>query len=246
MSNLNTDTYSVSDPNKLQINVPERDLPIEPMTMQDLDREIHRSIDTVSEEFSGGLEFIKKFHKSVTFFGSARSPQDDPYYQKAKELAIKLSNNGYAVVTGGGPGIMEGANRGAYEAGGPSLGLTIELPNEQVTNPFVTENFGFKYFFTRKVCLSFSAEAYVYFPGGFGTLDEFFEIMTLVQTKKIAKVPIILVGREYWIPLYEFIQKTMYEKFKAIDELDMELFNILDDTDTIVDLIKTAPIRFEG
>lgn len=245
-NDLNTDSNSVSNPDKAQLNLAERDLPVNPMTMEDLDIEIRGSIDKVNQEFSGGLEFIKKFHKSVTFFGSARFPEEDDYYQKAKELSAKLSTNGYAIVTGGGPGIMEGANRGAYEAGGPSLGLTIELAHEQVTNPYVTDNFGFYYFFIRKVCLSFSSEAFVFFPGGFGTLDEFFEILTLVQTKKILRVPIVLVGKEYWAPLHEFIQDTIYKKFKGIDEIDMDLYNILDDTDTIVELIKTAPVRFNG
>ncbi len=235
-----------SDPTKDEINVPESKLPIKPMTMEMLEEAIRERIVEVNKEFTDGLEFIKTYHKTVTFFGSARFKENHPYYQKARVLAGQLSEAGYAVVTGGGPGIMEGGNRGAYEAGGSSLGLTIELTHEQATNPYVTGHVGFHYFFTRKVCLTFSAEAFVYFPGGYGTLDEFFEILTLVQTKKITRVPIILVGKEYWAPLHEFIQKTIYEKFQAIDDIDMDLYTILDDPETIVDLIKMSPVRFDG
>ncbi len=234
-----------SDPTKDQINIPEAHADIKPLTMDKLEATMNERVTEIVKEFSDGLDFIQSFHKSVTFFGSARFSEDNPYYQAARILAAKLSDNGYTIITGGGPGIMEGGNRGAYEAGGPSLGLTIELPHEQITNPYVTGNVGFKYFFIRKVCLTFSAEAFVYFPGGFGTLDEFFEILTLVQTNKIKRVPIILVGRDYWEPLHNFIRTTLCDKFKAIDDLDMDLYQILDDPDTIVDLIKMSPVRFD-
>jgi len=235
-----------SDPTKDEVNVPESELPIKPMTMEMLGEAIQERLLEINKEFTDGLDFIRKYHKSVTFFGSARFKENHPYYEQARVLARRLADNGYAVLTGGGPGIMEGGNRGAYEAGGSSLGLTIELPQEQATNPYVTGHVGFHYFFTRKVCLSFSAEAFVYFPGGFGTLDEFFEIITLIQTKKIPRVPVILVGKEYWAPLHGFIQKTIYEKFQAIDEIDMDLYTILDDPETIVELIKIAPVRFDA
>lgn len=236
----------VSDSNKNQVNIPESQLPIKPMTMGELGATIDNRIKNIQEEFKVGLDLINQYHKSVTFFGSARLHEEDKYYQKAVSLASLLSENGYAVTTGGGPGIMEAANKGAYLAGGPSIGLTIELPNEQAVNPYVTAQAGFYYFFTRKVCLSFSAEAYVYFPGGFGTLDEFFEIITLVQTKKIPKVPIILVGKEFWQPLHDFIQNVLSKHFKTIDQIDMNLYHILDDEKTIVDLIKMSPVRFDG
>lgn len=235
-----------SDPNKRQVNLPEERLNVEPMSREMLDEAVHERIAEVSKEFSDGLKFIKNYHKSVTFFGSARFAPENPYYQKATEVAAALSNNGYTIVTGGGPGIMEGANKGAYEAGGQSLGLTIELAHEQATNPYVTAHTGFTYFFNRKVCLTFSAEAFIYFPGGYGTLDELFEILTLVQTKKINRVPIVLVGKEYWAPLHEFIRSVMYDQFKAIDEIDMNLYHILDDTSTIVELIKQSPVRFDA
>ena len=235
-----------SDPNKRQVNLPEERLAVEPMSRANLDEAVHERIEEVNKEFSDGLEFIKNYHKTVTFFGSARFAPENHYYQKAGELAAALADHGYTIVTGGGPGIMEGANKGAYEAGGQSLGLTIELPHEQVTNPYITGRVSFAYFFNRKVCLTFSAEAFVYFPGGFGTLDELFEILTLIQTKKITKVPIILVGQDYWSPLHQFIQTVMFDKLKAIDEIDMNLYHILDDTETIVELIKQSPVRFDA
>ena len=138
---------------------------------------------------------------------------------------------------------MEAANRGACEMTGTSIGLTIELPNEQVMNPYVTSHIGFYYFFSRKVCLSFAAEAYIFFPGGFGTLDEFFEIITLVQTKKIDPLPaIVLFGEEYWKPLIGFIKNEMLEH-KFIDSEDIELFTITDNEEKIIDIVKNAPLR---
>ncbi len=138
---------------------------------------------------------------------------------------------------------MQAANQGAFETSGRSLGLTISLPNEQVTNPYLASHVGFYYFFVRKVCLSFSAEAFIYFPGGFGTMDEFFEIITLIQTKKIPRVPIILVGCSYWQPLRDFIQDQMVDKFKTVNQADLELFHISDDPEEIVEIVKKVPIR---
>jgi uncharacterized protein (TIGR00730 family) len=137
---------------------------------------------------------------------------------------------------------MEAGNKGAYEAGGNSLGLTIELPHGQVTNRYLTDTVSFHYFFSRKVCMAFSAEAYLFFPGGFGTLDEFCEILTLVQTNKIAKVPIILVGVEFWTPLIEFFKNTLRAR-DMIDESDLELFTLTDDNDKILNLIKKTPVE---
>ena len=216
------------------------------LTAEELDRSIKQTIINANKEFTRGFEFIKKYHKSVTFFGSARLKENDHYYQKATRLGEKLSQLGYAVVTGGGPGIMQAANKGAYEAGGKSLGLTIELPNEQNLNPYLTDHAPFYYFFTRKVILTFSAEAYLYFPGGFGSLDEFFEILTLVQTRKIKQVPIILVGSEFWGPLGKFIDKHLYGEYKTISSGDRNLYQILDDEKEIIDLVKRMPIRWGG
>jgi len=146
-------------------------------------------------------------------------------------------------VTGGGPGIMEAANRGANDAGGPSLGLNIELPAEQVINPYVTESSSFKYFFARKTALSFAAEAYIFYPGGFGTLDEFFEIVTLIQTKKIHRIPVILVGSDFWEPLHSFISDVLRLKHGTISKSDIDLYRITDDHTEIIKLIEKAPTR---
>ena len=164
----------------------------------------------ISKEFSESFEFLKQYPKSVTIFGSTRTSEDDPYYEKARHLASRIVTElRYAVATGGGPGIMEAANRGAYEAGGNSIGLLIELPAGQLENKYMTDKMTFHHFFSRKVALAFSAEAYIFFPGGFGTLDEFSEILTLVQTLKIAQVPILLVGEEYWKPLMQVFRDKM-------------------------------------
>lgn len=216
----------------------------QPITLLEISEAARKRVTLISTEFTDGFEFIKNYPRSVTFFGSARTAEDDPSYQKARNLASKIVTElHYSVTTGGGPGIMEAANRGAFEAGGNSLGLTIELPREQLTNQYLTDNESFHYFFSRKVCLSFSAEAYIFFPGGFGTLDEFLEILTLVQTAKIPRSPIILVGASYWSPLESFFKETLL-KHGAISEEDLGLYTITDDDDLILDLIKKAPVRF--
>ena len=232
-----------NQPSAVHLNVPAKDLPLETLTAEDVDQAIKRRIGSIQREFTHGFNFIKAHGKSVTFFGSARLSATDPYYAKARELGRKLAQAGYAVITGGGPGIMEAGNRGAFEAGGDSLWLTIKLPMEQSTNPYVTAHADFYYFFTRKVCMSFSAEAYVYFPGGFGTLDEFFEILTLVQTKKIERVPIILVGTDFWRPLVTWIDTELRNRFKTIDQEDTNLYHLLDDEQMIVDLIEEVPVK---
>lgn len=204
-------------------------------------------ICVMNEEFRQGFDIVKKNkdgNKSVTFWGSARLPVDNEHYQKALRLSRRLAGElNCMIATGGGPGIMEAGNRGAYELGKPSLGLTINLPHEQTTNPYVTEEIPFYFFFTRKVLMAYSAEAYLYFPGGYGTLDELFEILTLVQTGKLSKMPIILVGTEFWKPLDEFIKKTLLLESKTISEADLDLYKILDDEDEIVRIVKNAPMR---
>jgi len=199
----------------------------------------------ITKEFIDSFDFIGSYPKSVTFFGSARFKPGTKYYEFARQVANRLCGEGFTVVTGGGPGIMEGANRGAKEACGKSVGLNIELPNEQTVNQYVTDGLSYHYFFSRKVALAFSAEAYIYFPGGFGTLDEFFEIATLIQTNKIERVPMIMVGSDYWADLQAFIQKTLYKEFGTINETDMQLYTITDDIESIVDIVKNAPLRDE-
>jgi uncharacterized protein (TIGR00730 family) len=214
-----------------------------PLTLLEISESAQKRVALISKEFADGFEFIKNYPRSVTFFGSARTKEGEHYYEKARELAKKIVENlHYSVITGGGPGIMMAANRGAYEAGGNSIGLTIDLPNEQLTNEYITDKIGFHYFFSRKVCLSFSAEAYIFFPGGFGTLDEFLEILTLVQTNKIPPAPIILVGNDFWSPMEDFFKKVLLDQ-KKIEAKDLSLYTITDNEDEILKIIKEAPIR---
>jgi len=203
-------------------------------------------ICAINEEFRQGFNVLlnhAKHEKSITFWGSARLAEGTPYYDKARRLGNRLGELGYTVVTGGGPGIMEAGNRGAFEAGGQSIGATIDLPFEQHTNPYLTEEIPFYFFFSRKVILGFSAEAYLYFPGGLGTFDELFEMLTLVQTKKVPPLPIILVGKDFWQPFVDVIREQMLNKFQTISPEDMDLMKIIDDEDEIIDIIKKAPKR---
>ena len=195
-------------------------------------------VSEISREFTDGFEFLEDYPKSVTFFGANQFREDNPHYISARALAGRLVKElGYSIVSGGGPGIMEAASRGAFEAGGNSLGLLIKLPHEQVVNQYITKSFAAYYFFVRKVCLSFSAEAFIFYPGGFGTLDEFFEILTLIQTKKITRTPLICVGSEYWNELKGFIEREVLSR-GAISEDELELFYIIDDHDDIIEIIK--------
>ncbi|MDQ5948926.1 MAG: hypothetical protein QG589_51 [Patescibacteria group bacterium] len=228
---------------KTILNVPTKKLPIKPLTRQELADAAKARVSLIDKEFSNGFDFIAKYPKSVTIFGSTRLAPESTYYNQAYTVANRIALElGYAVFTGGGPGTMEAANHGAFDAGGKSLGLTIELPEHQVSNPYLTDHLDFYYFFSRKVSLSFCAEAYVFFPGGFGTLDEFFEILTLVQTHKIERVPIILVGSDYWNKLDEFLKHEVLAR-GMIENDDIELYTITDDSDKIIDIIRTAPVR---
>jgi uncharacterized protein (TIGR00730 family) len=215
-----------------------------PLTLQEISEAVDKRVNLIASEFKDGFEFVKNYPRSVTFFGSARTKENDAYYEKARSLAVRIvAELHYSIMTGGGPGIMEAANRGAFEGGGNSLGLTIELPREQSTNPYLTDSEDFHYFFSRKVCLSFSAEAYIFFPGGFGTMDEFTEILTLIQTGKIPKAPIILFGSEFWNPLQNFFKEVLVQN-KSIEEKDLSLYTITDNEDEVLQIIKKAPVRF--
>ena len=171
--------------------------------------------------------------------GSARLPEGSKYYKLAQEVGAILAKNGFTTVTGGGPGIMEAGNRGATDANGESVGLNIQLPFEQRINPYVKQSIAFNYFFTRKVMLTAPAQAFVFFPGGFGTLDELFEMLTLVQTEKIEKIPIILVGREFWAPLLKWIDECLNKHHNLIDSHDMNLYRLVDNADEALDIVKT-------
>lgn len=185
----------------------------------------------IMSEFVQGFELLRNYGLAATFWGSARLTPDEPYYKAAEELAAKLAKKGFAIISGGGPGIMEASNVGAFKVGGKSIGLNIELPFEQKLNPYTTDSLSFKYFFSRKVMLTFASEVYVYFPGGYGTLDEFFEIVTLIQTKKIERVPIVLFGSDFWNPLLRWFEKDLMKKFKTISKEDLDLFVVVDSVD---------------
>lgn len=213
-------------------------------TTGDVEKVIDTTVTIMDKELRDGLKFMSKFPKSVSFFGSARFTPEHPYYQKTKHMAKRIvSELGYAVVTGGGGGIMDAANHGAYEGGGNSLGILIRLPKEQKTNPYLTDYMEFNYFYSRKLCLYYSAEAYILFPGGFGTMDEFFEIVTLIQTKKIPKVPVILFGKEYWNGVVGMIKKNLLEDNKAINADDLNIFKITEDENEILEIVRKAPLR---
>ena len=184
------------------------------------------------------FHFMQKYGKAASVFGSARSTPDMVSYQEAYKLGESLAKENFAVITGGGGGIMEAANRGAYDAGGQSVGLNIKLPQEQALNLYTTDSETFHYFFSRKVSLAFASEVYVYFPGGFGTMDEFFEIATLVQTGKINNVPIVLVGRDFWLPLLDYIRSTMAEKVHTISPDDIHIYKLVANADEAIELIK--------
>ena len=187
-------------------------------------------------EFVDSFETLSKVGPAVTVFGSARTPVTDPYYQATVKLAKGLAKQGLAVVTGGGPGIMEAANRGAAAAKGKSVGLNIELPFEQKGNPYANIPIHFHYFFSRKVCFVKYSIAFVFMPGGYGTLDEFFEVLTLVQTGRISRFPIILYGRTYWNGLLKWMQSTL-EKNCLISPGDLDLCTVTDDSEEAIAVI---------
>jgi uncharacterized protein (TIGR00730 family) len=217
-----------------------------PLSVKEAEEAIVKKMHIITEEFRSGFELIVQHPKSVTFFGSARFEEGNESYEKARALAKKISEEtGYAIVSGGGPGIMEAANRGAFEAGGKSIGYTIRLPHEQTNNPYMNDFRDFNYFFVRKLMLTYSAEAYIYCPGGFGTMDELFGILTLIQTRKIPSVPIILFGKEYWTDLINLIKYTFIEKYETASPEDLDNLIVTDDMDEVVEIIKHSPLRRE-
>ena len=190
----------------------------------------------IMAEFVEGFERLARIRPSVSIFGSARTSAEHPYYQLAIDIARALSDAGFSVVSGGGPGIMEAANKGAYEGKSPSIGLNIQLPHEQVGNPYQDISLSFRHFFSRKVMFVKYAAAYIVLPGGFGTLDELAEIMTLVQTKKTRRIPIILVHEPFWAGLIDWFKTTLVDE-GTINAEDMDLIQILDKPKDILDAI---------
>ncbi len=211
-------------------------------TESDLSRESWRLFRILSE-FVDGFETLSDINSAVTVFGSARTKTDDPYYNLAVDCGRKLVLKDYAVITGGGPGIMEAANKGAFEAGGISVGLNISLPTEQAPNPYQTRELTFRYFFARKVMFVKYASGFICFPGGFGTMDEFFESMTLIQTLKTAPFPVILIGKDFWGGLLSWIKQTMLEKYHYVSPEDMDLFRLTDSVDEAIQIIHECTIN---
>ncbi len=199
----------------------------------------------IMAEFVDGFEKLSKIGPCVSIFGSARTKPEHPYYQLAEEIAFKLTKEGYGIITGGGPGIMEAANKGARTAGGKSVGLNIELPFEQSSNPYIDRDklITFDYFFVRKLMFIKYAQGFVVLPGGFGTMDELFEALTLIQTKKIGKFPIVLVDKDYWQGLMDWVTKT-FIKEGMIDKNDMNLFKVADSADEAVQHINEFYSRY--
>lgn len=201
----------------------------------------------IMSEFVYGYERMAQIGPSVSIFGSARMKPDNPYYDLAVRVASKIVDQGYGVITGGGPGIMEAGNKGAHIAGGTSVGLNIDLPFEQHDNPYIDKdkNLQFDYFFVRKVMFVKYSQGFVVMPGGFGTMDEFFEALTLIQTLKIDKFPIILVGSDFWSGLIDWIKSVMVHKFETVSEEDLELISIVDHEDDVVEILDNFYNKYE-
>ena len=193
----------------------------------------------IMSEFVEGFDTMAKIGPCVSIFGSARTTEESAYYQLAEKIAFQLTQNGYGVITGGGPGIMEAANKGAKRGEGKSVGLNIELPFEQSSNSYIDNDklINFDYFFVRKVMFVKYAQGFIVLPGGVGTLDELFEAITLIQTKKIGKFPIVLVGKSFWAGLIEWIKQIMLKKEKNISPEDLDLFSVVDTADEALGII---------
>lgn len=220
------------------------------MSVQDdlnLSKETWRLFRILSE-FVEGFETMNAIGPAVSVFGSARTPADDPNYLHAVECGKLLVDADFSVITGGGPGIMEAANKGAYEAGGKSIGLNISLPMEQSGNPYQSDGLSldFRYFFVRKVMFVKYASGFIIFPGGFGTMDEFFESMTLIQTMKIRPFPVVLVGHHFWDGLVDWMKETMLGQYENISPEDMELFHVTDDVAEAVQIMSKCQEMQKG
>lgn len=203
------------------------------------DKQIKVRMERIEHDFRLAFDALKGHTSTVTFFGSSVIPETSPYYQHARELARKIVEQlGLTIVSGAGPGIMEASNRGAYEADKEnSVGMAIQLPHEQETNHYVSHSANFYYFFSRKMALTFTARAYIFFPGGYGTLDELFEILTLKKNGKIPPLPVILFESEFWSPLHNYLNEVVYKKTHAINKDDMDIYVITDDQEEVLNII---------
>ena len=196
----------------------------------------------VMSEFVEAFETLAKVGPAISIFGSARVPPGDRYYEKAVQCGARLVGRDFAVITGGGPGIMEAANKGAAEAGGTSIGLNISLPLEQAPNPYQNVELDFRYFFIRKVMFVKYAQGFINFPGGFGTMDEFFESLTLIQTLKVVPFPVVLIGSDFWSGLLAWMRDVMEQKFHNISPEDLDLFHLTDDVEEAIDIVHETHI----
>lgn len=201
---------------------------IKKMTIEDLER-----INAYSKDLAAGLRMVRTFPQGVTVFGSARLAEDNKYCKMAKQLGEELAKNGHAVITGGGPGIMEAVSKGSYEIGGRTIGFNIKLAHEQFPNKYLTDCYTFEYFFARKVSLAMAAKVFVFFPGGFGTMDEISEILCLMQENKMPKMPVFLIGADYWSAFDAVIQKMV--ELSVINPDDAKIFEITDDIMKVVE-----------
>jgi uncharacterized protein (TIGR00730 family) len=216
--------------------MPEKQYLFNEMTVRDTWRMFH-----IMAEFVEGFEALAETHPAVSIFGSTRVQPEDEVYQKAERIGTLLAENGFGVITGGGPGVMEAANKGASLAGGKSIGINIELPLEQMPNPYTNLHLSFHYFFVRKVMFIKYAVAYIILPGGFGTMDELFESITLIQTHKIRPFPVILVGSTYWKGLLEWIKEVVLKEGKIYPS-DLEIIQLIDEPEEIIKTIKKTVI----
>lgn len=197
----------------------------------------------IMAEFVEGYQFLSQYDRQVTIMGSARTFANSPYFQEAVKMGALLAKHKYTVMTGGGPGIMEAGNKGAFEAGGMSIGINIQLPHEQHLNPYLRQARGCYYFLTRKVLLTTPSQAFVYFPGGFGTLDELFEVLDQIRGGQLTRVPVILVGKSYWEPLVFFLKSNVFQRIHAVSEEDLSMVSVVDTAEEAMDIIKkTKPI----
>ncbi len=215
---------------------------IEKYQINELKKEEAWRLFRIIGDFVDGFDVMPKYIPAITIFGSARVKEGDKYYEAARQLAYKFAKEGFSVVTGGGPGIMEAGNRGAYEADGNSIGLNIAIPIEQIPNKYAKVQLNFHYFFARKVMLVKYATAYILFPGGYGTLDELTEVLVLIQTKKLKRFPVILYGSEYWNGFVEWIRNSVLKNHYISPE-DFELFKVMDNLDEIVNEVKSFYIQ---
>lgn len=200
-------------------------------------------LQRIVEEFRNGYALLETIEKGITYFGSTRVKESEPRYEQARQLAYRIASLGFTTITGGGPGIMEAVNRGAAEAGGRSLGFNIMLEKEH-KNRYVQESVRFYYLFVRKVMLASAGYAYVFFPGGFGTLDEFFEISTLIHTHKLHEdIPVILFGKEYWFPLLEYLEKTVADRYYGFNKEDFRIWTVMDTIDDTVAFIQKNVLK---